>query len=348
MDNIALNKPASASSTVAPFEAALAVDGVSNNTKNRWLATANIISGGGYDPVWLMIDLQANYWVGQYKMNFMGAADSTNWPPTQYSVTDFKLQSSTDGVNWIDRDSVTSNTVATITRAITPTMAKFLRVYITKGLGVSNGVSSILDFQAFEAANPPFLNALVSNAGSLSPAFSSRNFNYTVNVDSTTASITFTPTATNAAVMTIKVNGTAVISGQASQSISLNPGNNTITIEVATTNTAMKSTYTITVVRAAAASYLSNLTAQDDSDENVQLNPYPFVGSTLNYTASIDNSVAGIKVKPVLAGASITVNGSTVISGAWSPLITMNSGSNTVRIVVNGTATYVITVTKSA
>jgi hypothetical protein len=346
MDNIALNKPASASNTVAPFGAALAVDGVSNNPRNRWLATATILPGGVYAPVWMQVDLQGNYWVGQYSMSFPSAA---GWP-AQYSVNEFKIQSSLDGANWSDRDNVFNNSSSSIqNKQIAPALARYLRVYITKGLAISNGVASIMDFQASEAANAPLLSSLVPNLGAMNTAFSSRNFAYTINVDSSTASIVFTPTAVNAAVMTIKVNGTAVVSGQASQSIPLNSGNNTVTIEVATTNTSMKSTYTVTVVKAAAAAYLSNLIAKDDFDENVQLNPYPFVENQLNYTAVIDNSISGVCVRPTAKNTSSTikVNGVVVANNQWSGLITMNSGLNKIYVEVDGVTTYTVDITRT-
>jgi hypothetical protein len=346
MDNIALNKPASASNTVAPFGAALAVDGVSNNPRNRWLATATILPGGAYAPVWMQVDLQGNYWVGQYSMSFPSAA---GWP-AQYSVNDFKIQSSLDGANWLDRDSVINNTASSIqNKQIAPALARYLRVYITKGLAVSNGVASIMDFQASEAANAPLLSSLVSSAGATNTAFSSRNFAYTINVDSSTASIAFTPTAVNAAVMTIKVNGTTVASGQASQSISLNPGNNTVTIEVATTNTAMKSTYTVTVVKAAAAAYLSGIAVKNNRNNDVLLTPSPFVKETLNYTASVASSITSVTVQPTALNSTsvVKVNNVVVPNGQPSSPITMNTGLNTVTILVDSITTYTVGITKA-
>jgi hypothetical protein len=346
MDNIALNKPASASNTVAPFGAALAVDGVSNNPRNRWLATATILTGGAYAPVWMQVDLQSNYWVGQYSMSFPSAV---GWPPTQYSITDFKIQSSLDGSNWSDRDSVFNNSASSIqNKQIAPALARYLRVYITKGLAVSNGVSSILDFQASEAANAPFLSSLVPSIGAPNVAFSSRNFAYTINVDSTINSIAFTPTAANPSVMTIKVNGATVVSGQVSQSISLNSGNNTVTIEVATTNTPMKSTYTVTVVKAAAVSYLTNLVVTTNSSDDVELTP-SFTSTTFNYNAVVDSSVASVTVTPTAQDSSaiVKVNNVVVSRGASSVPITMNMGDNVITIDVNSVTTYRVIVNKS-
>lgn len=101
-------------------------------------------------------------------------------------------------------------------------------------------------------SNNANLSSLVLSAGVLNPSFDASTTGYTAGVDNSVSGITVTATAadTNA---TIKVNGTVVPSGQASGSINLNVGDNTITIEVdAQDNLTIKS-YTVVVTRAAAS-----------------------------------------------------------------------------------------------
>jgi len=339
MNNIALNKPATASNTVAPFEPAKAVDGITNDPKNRWNGCAPLPSGAA----WLAVDLQNTFWVNQWFLSFM---NSVGWG-TGYAMTDFKLQGSLDNATWFDMDSVVGNTTNGINRICAPRMVKYVRVYITKGLGINNLFSSIVDFQAIEPANAPFLSALVSNAGAFTPAFSSRSFTYSINVASTVGTITFTPTALQSN-MVIKVNNTVVASGQASQPITLNPGSNTVTIDVTSSDNAMKTTYTVTVVKAGAASYLSNLIVKNNHSAVVPLTP-AFAEQTLSYTAAITSAVATVTVQPtaVSGTAVLKVNNVVVTSGQFSAPITMNTGINTITIIVDSVTTYTVTLTKS-
>lgn len=342
MSNILLNKPATASSFVAPYSASRAVDGTTGDPRNRWVS--------GQLPAWLMVDLQNNYWVNQWILNMMG---SVGWP-SNYNMSDFKLQGSLDNANWFDIDTVTNNSANQVNRSIAnPRLVRFLRVNITKGLVVNNAVSSIVEFQASEPANAPFLSNLVPSTGALVPGFSSRNFNYTMSVPNTTSSITFTPTAVQAG-MTIKVNGTAVASGQASPVITLNLGNNSVIIEVTSSDNTMKSTYTVNITRTGAASYLSALSIIEENLElPVNLNP-SFSSSTLSYTSTVNGDYVSIKVTPTTldASATIKVNNVVVPSGQPSGSINLVIGINTItiQVITSGGAitTYSVVITKTA
>lgn len=91
------------------------------------------------------------------------------------------------------------------------------------------------------------LKALVVSAGQLSPVFHRRTMNYTDTVDGDVGGIMVTPTVLNTAA-TVKVNGTSVVSGNASAVIPLNIGTNTISIVVTAPGGVIK-TYTIKVMR---------------------------------------------------------------------------------------------------
>jgi|WetSurMetagenome_2_1015567.scaffolds.fasta_scaffold09447_2 hypothetical protein len=334
-NNIALNKPATASSTVIPFTAARAVDGITTDSRNRWVCCQT--------PAWLTIDLQNNFWVNQWFMNFMS---SVGWA-ARYTMSDFKLQGSLDNISWFDMDAIVNNTTSSLNRTIAPKIARFLKISITKGLLDNSQVSSIVDLQAFEPANAPFLSALTPSTGALVPGFTSRTFAYFMTVDSSMGSIAFTPTAAQAG-MVIKVNGAVVQSGQQSAMITLNPGANAIPIEVVSSDNAMKTTYTATVTRASAASYLSNLTVKNNHAQPVALTP-SFAKTTLSYSASVASGVASVTVTPVAenASATILVNNVPVTSGQQSSPITLNTGVNVITILVASVTTYTISITKS-
>jgi gliding motility-associated-like protein len=86
------------------------------------------------------------------------------------------------------------------------------------------------------------------SSGTLSPAFSSGVFAYTAsvayNVDKVNITATFDATAT------ATVQGAPVFSNTASQDITLNPGNNVITVVITAQDGITKNTYTITIYKA--------------------------------------------------------------------------------------------------
>ena len=92
------------------------------------------------------------------------------------------------------------------------------------------------------------LSALDVSAGTLNPAFNAATDAYAVSVGTGATSVTVTPTTTDDGA-TVVVNGVAVASGQPSEAIDLNVGNNTIPIVVTAEDTSTQ-TYTVTVARA--------------------------------------------------------------------------------------------------
>ena len=93
------------------------------------------------------------------------------------------------------------------------------------------------------------LSALEVSAGSLNPTFDAATDAYAVSVGTDVASVTVTPTTTDDGAA-VAVNGAVVASGQPSEAIDLNVGNNTITILVAAEDGVEEQTYTVTVARA--------------------------------------------------------------------------------------------------
>ncbi len=195
------------------------------------------------------------------------------------------------------------------------------------------------------------LAGLSISGGTLSPLFSVNTTAYTAQVGSSVSSITVTPTVEGIGA-TVTVNNTAVESGTASGSVSLNTGPNTITVKVTAQDMTTVKTYTVTVTRLAAPSSDANLAGLLLSAG--ALSPV-FVIDTISYTAQVPYSVSSITVTPVVegVGAVARVNGTVVPSWSASGSISLNTGANTITVAVTAqdtvtVKTYTVTVTRLA
>ena len=115
---------------------------------------------------------------------------------------------------------------------------------LASGCGGGGGSSS----GAGKNAN---LSDLTLSAGDLDQAFQSSQLDYTATVNFLTASTTVTPTTADADA-SVTVNGAAVTSGTASNSIPLDVGNTLITVIVTASNGSTTRTYSVTVSRESA------------------------------------------------------------------------------------------------
>lgn len=93
------------------------------------------------------------------------------------------------------------------------------------------------------------LSNLIVDQGTLTPAFTSGTTSYTVSVGNSVSSLTVTPTAAESHAV-IKVNNTVVPSGNASDPISLDVGDDNVVTILVTAESGATRTYTITVDRA--------------------------------------------------------------------------------------------------
>jgi len=192
------------------------------------------------------------------------------------------------------------------------------------------------------------LSALKLSSGVLAPVFAPATASYTAIVTNATSTITVTPTAGDGAA-TIKVNGTAVVSGTASAAIPLTVGQNTITTVV--TDGSATLTYTVTITRAASTdALLTSIKLTPASTLTVVTGP-----SYVNYTTSVPNTTSSVTVTATEQDltATITVNGVTATSGTASAPVALAVGSNTINIVSTAqdgitTKTYTITATRAA
>ena len=193
------------------------------------------------------------------------------------------------------------------------------------------------------------LFALAPSAGTLAPTFDSGTLSYTATVPFATANLTVTPTAADA-LATITVNGNAVASGNASSAIALSVGDNVITTVVTAEDLSTKS-YILTVTRTAA----STIATLDDLFPGAGVLDPIFNSGTISYAVDVTFATASMNVAPYKTdpGATITVNGNPVISGNFSPNISLSVGANTITTVVTAedgvtTKTYTISVTRAA
>lgn len=321
MGNLALNKIASASSFVAPYLPGRAVDGNSTVPTSRWLCDKL--------PGFMTVDLGATYWSNRWVVRHM---ENAGWT-ADYNMTDFKLQGSNDNSTWMDIDTVTGNTSKVTDRTFTPVGYRFMRLYVTKGLKINPQVASCMELEIYEAQVG--LVSLTLSQGTLTPNFSPSVTNYSAAVENDVTNITVTPTAQNAN-STIKVNGTVVASGTASQPIALNEGTNAIVVEVTVPNTGVKTTYNVNVTRKANL-YLTKV--------DLTYSGKGFSGSStvnmdhmnLKYSDMTSTKAAQVIVTPFAEDTAVTinVNGQSLSSGTASSAISIPNTSNQLNIIVS-------------
>jgi alpha-tubulin suppressor-like RCC1 family protein len=193
------------------------------------------------------------------------------------------------------------------------------------------------------------LSSLTISSGTLTPGFASGTLAYSDSVANSVSSVNITPTV-NESHATVTVNSQPVISGQASQALNLNVGDNTISIMVTAQDGTTTQAYTVTVTRQSAVpndATLGSLTISSGT-----LTPV-FASGILAYSDSVANSVSSVNVTPTVneSHATVTVNDQPVISGQPSQALNLNVGDNTISIMVtaqDGTTTqaYTVTVTR--
>lgn len=128
-----------------------------------------------------------------------------------------------------------------------------IRGYINGG--TKNSLSNALTAESSTGAcsqipsSATSLSGLTISSGTLSPTFSSTALNYTATVSNAVASVTLTPTAQNLS-SAIKINGIMVGSGMQAP-IALAIGQNTIEVQVKSSDGLLMHTYKIVVTRSA-------------------------------------------------------------------------------------------------
>ncbi|MDD4307949.1 MAG: cadherin-like beta sandwich domain-containing protein [Thermoplasmata archaeon] len=220
-------------------------------------------------------------------------------------------------------------------------------VHVLAQDGIAAKSYTIVVTRLQEPSNNANLANVIMSAGVLSPAFNAGVISYTCEVDNSVSSIIITPAAESANAQ-IKINNESVVSGSASNPISLIEGKNQISIQVIAENVTNTKIYMIEVTRLEGAStnlLLSNITVSQGV-----LSP-AFNSNTTGYTVEVNYDINEITVTPTTAGIGsiITVNGETVVSGTSSTPIPLAVGMNIVTIDVTdqagtGVKTYTVVV----
>lgn len=144
--NLALKKPASASSSISSYPPSKAVDG---STKSYW-RSASISSN---PTVWFQVDLQSVQTIGRIKVR---------WFKT-YHAREFQGQASQDGTTWITLFSETNGKSGDYESVFTQTNARYLRLTMTKN---NQSTYRINEFEIYSgAATNASMRAEIADGG---------------------------------------------------------------------------------------------------------------------------------------------------------------------------------------
>lgn len=128
------NKPTTASSSSGGDTADRAADGMGNS---KWVSTAAA-------PNWLQVDMGASYEISRWVVKHAGY----NGESSSYNTKDYKLQISSDGVNFIDVDTMTGN-AANLTDRNVSAIGRYVRLYVTAGQQDGGSTARIFDFEVY-------------------------------------------------------------------------------------------------------------------------------------------------------------------------------------------------------
>lgn len=174
-------------------------------------------------------------------------------------------------------------------------------------------------------SNDATLSNLQVSAGTLAPSFSSVTGNYNLAVANGVSALTLTPTSTSNKA-TIRVNGSPVTSGVGSPAISLNEGDNPISLMVTAEDGLTTRLYSITATRAAAppvANGISATVAANSSNNPMTLSTS---GGTPTAAGVSTQALHGVAVA---SGTSISYTPTAGYSGPDSFAYTVSNGSGT-------------------
>ncbi|HGG60679.1 MAG TPA: hypothetical protein ENK26_12330 [Gammaproteobacteria bacterium] len=193
------------------------------------------------------------------------------------------------------------------------------------------------------------LRLITLSGGQLQPPFSPDIRHYQSELDEDAETVRITPFAQNAKAV-IRINGKIARESLPSAPIALNPGKNTVTIEVVSSDGANRSEYRVDVYRGkippddviggnddgqpgspgtgdASLSALAILETRLDQT---------FQSSQRDYTASVGPLVDSVRIVATAgAGATLAINGVGAASGVASEPIPLKDGANQIEIVVS-------------
>ena len=141
LQNIAKNKKVTASGEATDGKAAYAVDG---NNKTKWCHM------DGLSDEWIQIDLGDTYEIGRWTAKFAGISEDV-----AYNPRDFKLQSSINGEDWTDIDTVYGNTKSVINRNVDKFTGRYVRLYFITSTQNNQGGARLYDIALFGYSEEP-------------------------------------------------------------------------------------------------------------------------------------------------------------------------------------------------
>ena len=142
--NIALNKSGSASTTNSSYPVTNAFDG---NTSSTYWRSSSVVSGVAE---WLRVDLGVVQTVGRAVIRWHSS----------YFAKSYDLQVSNNDVDWTTVYNTTSGVTGNADFTFTPTLARYVRVYMT----LNNGSTyRIYEFEIYSGPTPPPMPALAIN-----------------------------------------------------------------------------------------------------------------------------------------------------------------------------------------
>ncbi len=211
--------------------------------------------------------------------------------------------------------------------------------------GSSGAINTYYITVTQQSISNSYLTALNVSGVSLSPHFSKTTNNYTASTTASSVMVTAVPESGTASVT---VNGQSLSSsnGWVSQPISIASGSYTqITVRVSGSWGAIN-TYSILIYRNSTNPYLTSLVVGGGS-----LSP-SFNETTTSYSCNVNSNIASttIAAVPEDKSATVTVNGQTLDSSYISWPISLNTGSNQIRVTVSGAGgskTYYINVIRA-
>ena len=226
-------------------------------------------------------------------------------------------------------------------------------IVVTAEDGITTRTYTVNVFR--EEADPTanaYLSDLTLSAGTITPSFHPDTLTYTANVPIDIDEITITATTQENSAL-IMINGTPVPSGTSSAPISLVEGENPlITILVMAEDNSTTKIYGMVVTRGDIQELSTNAFLEGLSLSEAPLNE-SFFQILFNYTATVANETSSICVTPETddPNATVTVNGTAVVSGQSSLPIDLSEGENTIFVEVTAqdteiTRTYDIIVTR--
>lgn len=325
----------SSTSYVKPYSPIRIMDN-SGFPPSRWLC--NQLPGS------IVAQLPGTRFINSYEVYQMSCC---GWD-SRYNNRSMHFDISMDGINWTTVDSVgDTSSMSVVNRTITPVKTNYVRITVTNGLVINPQLASIVEFRVNEAApTSNLLTNLTCSAGSLVPNFSSQTQIYTVAIPNNINSANLTPTSEDSNA-TIKVAGQLCVSGQQSQNINLNYGDNLVNV-IVRPQVGQGMIYEVNLIRQEKAARLSDLSVSGYSGAGLTPSFDPEIFNYTSAKARPFNPSADITATSEDSSATLTINGEAATSGQ-AKSVALSSGTNTITVAVtlnSKTTDYIIEIEK--